>query len=82
MLIVALIVGSLIGLLVADFVERYRTGGWANWAATWGVLVLFLTFVAFAGFFSAEVRVGLLAGTLLGALIGRTPIPSRNSEWF
>lgn len=80
MLIVAMIIGPVIGLLVADFIERYRAAGLGNWLVTWGVLILFLVFVAFATFFSAEVRIGLFFGTLLGVLIGMTPIPRRTPE--
>jgi hypothetical protein len=74
MLIVGMIVGPIIGLLLADYIERFRGAGWLNWAATWGVLVLVLVFIAAAGFFSAEARVGLFFGTALGVLIGLTPL--------
>jgi hypothetical protein len=77
MLIVGLIVGTVAGLLLADFVARYRSAGWLNWLATWGVVVLVLIFAASAGFFSTEVRVGLFFGISLGVLTGMTPLPLR-----
>jgi hypothetical protein len=77
MLIIALVVGAVAGLLLSDFIERYRSAGWLNWLATWGVVILVLIFAASAGFFSIEVRVGLFFGVLLGILVGMTPLSSR-----
>jgi MFS family permease len=80
MLIIGMIVGPIIGLLLADYIERSRAAGPVNWLVTWGVLILFLIFIAFAGFFSLEVRVGVFFGTLLGVLIGFTPIVPRAQD--
>ncbi len=80
MLIVGMIVGPIIGLLLADYIERFQGRGLLNWAATWGVLVLVLVFLAAAGFISVEARIGLFFGTALGALIGLTPIGTRTPD--
>lgn len=76
MIILGLIVGPAIGLLAGDFFGRYRGSRWLNVLA----IALFIVFALFAPFFTAELRVGLIVGTLLGLLVYYSPFDTRSAS--
>ena len=71
MFVFGLVVGPLIGLLVGDFLVRRKRA-----AARWGVVALLLVCFAILvlGIGSLELRIGLVAGLLLGTLLAGTPL--------
>lgn len=70
MFVAGLVVGPLIGIVVGIALARSRPSE-SRWA--WPVLGLLLVAVAFSAFLSLELRLGLVAGVLLGLLVANTP---------
>lgn len=77
MFVVGLLVGPLLGLVIADLLFRSAS---LDRGVAIGILVVLLGILAFAGFLPILLRMSLLAGIPLGVLLWATPISAARSE--